>query len=173
MRAGAARMSDWVAFYNSEHSIYVNARHRDLHYREVAEAIVGYVPSPAASVLDYGCGEALHADVITARAARVILGEAAANVRANLTARFAGNTRIEVRSPEEIAQFPDASLDVVVMNSVAQYLSMAEFDTALALFRRLLPPGGLLLIADVIRPDLPPATDAWELLKYAACNGVL
>ncbi|MEA2923566.1 MAG: hypothetical protein QOD25_688, partial [Alphaproteobacteria bacterium] len=24
-------MGDWIAFWDSEHSIYVNARHRDVH----------------------------------------------------------------------------------------------------------------------------------------------
>ena len=31
-------MSDWVKFYDFKHSvIYVNARHRDVHYRKIAE----------------------------------------------------------------------------------------------------------------------------------------
>src|SRR5258708_1956319 len=55
-------MKDWVAYYDSDHSIYVNARHRNVHYARLAEAIASYVPSRAAAVLDYGCGEALHAD---------------------------------------------------------------------------------------------------------------
>ena len=29
-------MNDWIAFYNSDHSIYVNARHRDVHFRRIA-----------------------------------------------------------------------------------------------------------------------------------------
>ena len=40
---------DWISFYDFKHSvIYVNARHRDVHYRTIAEDIRGYVPSPAA-----------------------------------------------------------------------------------------------------------------------------
>ena len=61
-------MKDWVAFYDSAHSIYVNAVHRDVHYTRLAEEIARYVPSPAAAVLDYGCGEALHADRIASLA---------------------------------------------------------------------------------------------------------
>ena len=30
-------MGDWIAFWDSEHSIYVNARHRDVHYRTIAQ----------------------------------------------------------------------------------------------------------------------------------------
>jgi len=36
-----AAMSDWRSFWDSNHSIYVNARHKDVHYREVAEGIAG------------------------------------------------------------------------------------------------------------------------------------
>ena len=61
-----AAMSDWRSFWDSNHSIYVNARHKDVHYREVAEGIAAYVPGPGARVLDYGCGEALHAEVVAA-----------------------------------------------------------------------------------------------------------
>ena len=54
-------MGDWIAFWDSEHSIYVNARHRDVHYRAIAQDLRAQLPADAA-VLDYGCGEALHAD---------------------------------------------------------------------------------------------------------------
>ena len=33
-------MSDWISFYDFQHSvIYVNARHRDVHYRTIADDI--------------------------------------------------------------------------------------------------------------------------------------
>ncbi len=74
-------MGDWIAFWDSEHSIYVNARHRDVHYRTIAQDIRAQVP-PGAAVLDYGCGEALHADLVAASARALILCEAAPTVRA-------------------------------------------------------------------------------------------
>ena len=46
-RAGTELMGDWIAFWNSQNPIYVNARHRDVHYRNVAEDIRGYVPESA------------------------------------------------------------------------------------------------------------------------------
>jgi hypothetical protein len=65
-------MSDWRSFWDSAHSIYVNARHKDVHYREIADRIAAFVPGPNARVLDYGCGEAIHADRV-AVAAQVLL----------------------------------------------------------------------------------------------------
>jgi ubiquinone/menaquinone biosynthesis C-methylase UbiE len=166
-------MRDWVSFWNSPHSIYVNARHREVHYRAIADLFVRHVPSPDAVVLDFGCGEALHADHVAAACRRLILVDAAATVRAGLAARFADRSSIEVRAPAELAEFQDRSIDLVVMNSVAQYLTSAEFSALLLLFRRLLRPGGLLLIGDVIPPQVSAFADAMALLNYGTANGFL
>jgi SAM-dependent methyltransferase len=163
-------MGDWIAFWDSKHSIYVNARHRDVHYRTIAEHIRAYLP-PDATVLDYGCGEALSADLVAGAARRLILCDAAPTVRAGLAARYAGRPSIEVRSPDEVAGLPSGSLDVVVMHSVAQYLTPAELDARLALFRRLLRADGLLILGDIIPPDVSAATDAMALLRFAGANG--
>ena len=61
-------MGDWIAFWNSNHPIYANPRHREVHYRAVAQDILVRVPA-GGRVLDYGCGEALYADLIAASAA--------------------------------------------------------------------------------------------------------
>ena len=131
-------MGDWVAFWDSQHSLYVSARHRDVHYRTIAEDIAAYIPSSSAVVLDYGCGEALHADRIAAAARKLILVEAAPNVRAGLAARFKDHPAIEVLSPQDVRGLADRSVDLAVVNSVAQYLTSSELSALLVLFRRLL-----------------------------------
>jgi SAM-dependent methyltransferase len=166
-------MRDWISFWDSDHSIYVNARHFDVHYRTIADMIVRHVPSPDAVVLDFGCGEALHGGRVAAACRRLILVDAAPKVRAGLAARFSANPTIEVRAPGELAQGTDRSVDLVVMHSVAQYLTTAEFSALLMLFRRLLRPGGLLLIGDVIPPHVSAFADAMALLNYGAANGFL
>jgi SAM-dependent methyltransferase len=165
-------MGDWIAFWDSEHSIYVNARHRDVHYRTIAQDISAHV-APGASVLDYGCGEALHADLVAAPARALILCEAAPMVRAALAERLAGHAKIEVRSPEQVAALPAGSLDVVVLHSVAQYLTPDELDALLGRFHRLLKDKGLLILGDVIPPQVSAFTDATALLRFAAANGFL
>ena len=82
-----AAMSDWRSFWDSEHSIYVNARHKDVHYRDIADQIAAFVPGPTARVLDYGCGDALHAGCVAAAAAEVVLADSAQSVRDAMAAR--------------------------------------------------------------------------------------
>ncbi len=161
---------DWISFWNSKHSIYVNARHHEAHYRRIAQDMLKYVP-PGGGVLDYGCGEALAAETVAEPAGRLVLCEAAPNVRAAIARRFANNAKIEARAPEELAALPDASFDLIVMHSVAQYLSPAELDALLALFHRLLKPGGLLVLGDIIPVKVSALTDALTLLKFGVRDG--
>src|SRR5437588_7841805 len=101
-RERIAVLSDWKSFWESDHSIYVNSRHKDVHCRDIAKQIAALVPGPQARVLDYGCGESVHADLVAAAAAEFVLCDSAAPVRAGLQHRFAGNLCIKVLSPEEL-----------------------------------------------------------------------
>jgi SAM-dependent methyltransferase len=163
---------DWISFYDFKHSvIYVNARHRDVHYRVIAEDIRAHVPSSAAQVLDYGCGEATSAALLAAASGHLTMVEAAPNVRAALSARYAGNNKISVRTPEEAAAGPAHSFDLIVLHSVAQYLQPAELDALLATFRRLLKPDGTLIVGDIVPPRLAAPAAALALLRFGAANG--
>src|SRR6478752_1054519 len=165
-------MSNWIDFYDFKHSvIYVNARHRDVHYRTIAEDIRKLVPSGTAHVLDYGCGEATSADLVAGASAQLILVEAAPNVRASLTLRYAGHPKISVISAEQAVALPKDSFDLIVMHSVAQYLSAAELDRLLAIFHSLLKPGGLFVLGDIVPPRLAAPAAALALLRFGAANG--
>jgi SAM-dependent methyltransferase len=163
---------DWISFWDSKHAVYVNARHLEAHYRRIANDVARLVPEGGVA-LDYGCGEALSAGHVAAKTGRLILCDAAPGVRASLASRFAGNGRIEVAAPEDIEAMPAASLDVVVMHSVAQYLTTAQFDERLSAFHRLLKPDGRLVLGDIIPPNVSPVTDALALLRFGAKEGFL
>jgi SAM-dependent methyltransferase len=163
----------WRDFWNGEHAIYVSDRHKALHYRRIAQDIVAALPSRTAVVLDVGCGEALSADLVAGKCGRLILCEAAPNVRERLRARFGHIANLAVVAPEEVEALADDSLDLVVANSLIQYLSQDELKQALASWRAKLRPGGELILADVIPPDLSPLTDASQLLGFAWRGGFL
>lgn len=166
-------MDDWIDYYDSTHTIYVSKLHRDVHFRVIANDILGYVPSPEAVVLDYSCGEALFAAQVAAACQTLILAEPAPGVRGRLTARFDPNPKIAVSSLDDLARLPDQSVDLAVMISVAQYMTGAELDAAFALMRRLLKPGGSFVLGDILRPEVGAVTDVVALLKLAAKNGFL
>jgi SAM-dependent methyltransferase len=168
------RVRNWVDFWNAENNcIYVSARHRDVHYRLIADHVTAFVPGPDCVVLDFGCGHALQADRIAAAVGRLVLSDAAPGIRDALAARYAGHQKIEVRPPDELMGWPDATFDLIVLVSVTQYLSAAELDRLLALFHRLLKPSGELVLGDVVPPSVSPIGDALALLRLAAPNGFL
>ena len=166
-------MRDWISYWDSDHPIYVNARHFDVHYANIADDIVRLLPSKQARVLDYGCGEALHAGRIAANCATLYLCEAAPTVREKLKARFGKVANIAVTAPEEVAAMEPESLDLIVANSLIQYLKRPELLALLKVWRRLLSPGGALVVADVISPKQSAVADAISLLNFARKNGFL
>jgi ubiquinone/menaquinone biosynthesis C-methylase UbiE len=103
----------------------------------------------------------------------LILAEPAPGVRGRLIARFAPNTKIRVRSLDDLRKMPEKSVDLAVMNSVAQYMTPAELDSALAVVRKLLKPSGRLVLGDILRPDVGMPTDVYALLRFAAKYGFL
>lgn len=166
-------MATWREFWDGAHSIYVNDRHRDVHYREIAEQIAAFVPGPHARVLDHGCGEAIHADLVAGQAREVLLCDGAPSVRRAIATRFTGNPKIKVLAPEEVERLAQNSLDLIVANSLVQYLKVDELEPLLALWRRLLAPDGTLIVADVIPPQVGAVSDAVALLRYAGAHGFL
>ena len=163
-------MNNWIAFWDSPHAIYVNAFHRDVHYRKIAEDVRRYMPANV-SALDYGCGEALHAEIPAAVAKQLILCEAAPKLRETLAARYAGDAKIQVMSPEQVEALGNHSLDFIVMHSVAQYLTGEELNKLIVLFHRLLKAEGLFVIGDVIPPQVSALTDAIALLRFGRAEG--
>src|SRR5436305_7363191 len=166
-------MDEWIDYYDSTHTIYASRLHRDLHFQLIARDIIGYISSPDAVVLDYACGEALFAAKVAEACGKLYLAEPAPGVRGRLIARFAPNTKIRVRSLEDLRKMQEKSIDLAVMNSVVQYMTPDEFDAALGVIRRLLKPSGRLILGDILRPEVGMARDVIALLRFAARHGFL
>jgi SAM-dependent methyltransferase len=163
----------WRDFWNGDHAIYVSPRHKALHYRQIATDLIGHIPTPDAVVLDHGCGEALDAGRVAGHCGKLYLCEAAPSVRDKLRAMLGGKANVAVVAPEEVEALPEQTLDLVVANSLIQYLSRDELVALLAIWHGKLRPGGKLVVADIIPPDVSPLTDASQLLAFAWRGGFL
>ena len=164
---------NWRDYWNRDTPIYSGERHKLLHYQLVAKDIIGLIPSGEAMVLDYGSGEALFADRIAAQCGHLYLSDAALLVRDRLQARLETNPKITILSPEEVSNIPEASLDLIVVNSLLQYLTLDELRSLLKLWRGKLKTDGKLVVADVLPHGLSPVTDAKALLSFAWRGGFL
>lgn len=166
-------MTSWVEYWNSDHPIYVNERHRLLHYKLLARDLAALVPDDEALVLDFGCGEALSADDLAGHARKLSLADSASTVREKLVARFAGNSKIAVISDSDALALPENSLDLIILHSVAQYIPREDFPGLVEKLVGKLRDGGRIVIGDVLPPDLPAITDALALLRFGFEGGFL
>lgn len=158
----------WLEFWDRPNRIYVNGRHLAAHFAIVADELAGLLPDrPGARILDFGCGEALDASRVAAQVGCLYLYDAAPATRARLSARFAADPKIAVLDADGLAALGDGSVDLVFASSVVQYLDRDGLAVFLATARRLLAPGGRLVVADVIPPDSGLADDVKSLLALA------
>lgn len=163
----------WCTFWNGQTTIYVNELHRQVHYRHIAADIAALLPASDLRVLDYGCGEAIHANIVAARCRRLVLCDAASTVRDGLASRFRKSINISVAAPEDVAALGDGTFDVIIVNSVLQYVTPSHLGPLVAQWRRLLSAEGTLVLGDLIPRDVGALTDAAALMQFARANGFL
>jgi ubiquinone/menaquinone biosynthesis C-methylase UbiE len=162
-------MRSWLSYWNAPNASYVNERHKRAHYDVVFAGARPHLPrGPGRIVLDWGCGDEKIADVSGA----VILYDAAATTRQRLRERYGGHPRIHIVDGDSSEVQPN-SIDLVIINSVIQYFSDEEFDSALRRIHVLLTDEGALLLGDVINPGTPMFRHVTTFLRFAGENGFL
>jgi SAM-dependent methyltransferase len=170
-------MSGWQAFWGGSHRIYVNDRHLAAHYAQIADDLIALFPGPTSAgrgvLLDWGCGDALASPRLAAAGFAVTLYDAVPAVQARVAQRFASASGITVLDDAAYAALPAHNVDVLLVNSVLQYLPRDALATLLPRFRALLKPDGVLLLADVIPPDAGMLDDIRALIASASRHGYL
>jgi SAM-dependent methyltransferase len=164
-------VDSWLSYWNAPNKIYVSERHKRLHYDVVFAGIVPHLPDHRGVVLDWGCGDALGTDRIAERCRMVFLYDAAESARARLRRRFASHARIRILEKSGLDELVDDSVDLIIVNSVIQYLSGEQLDEALALFNRLLKSSGTFLLGDVINPGTGNSHHVTTFLRFAWKHG--
>ena len=166
-------MNAWIKLFDSNHTIYANARHRSAHFKLIANDIASYIRSKDEIVLDFCSGEAISASKVSDLCAQLFLAEPAPGLRARIDERFETNNKIIVISLEEVYSMPDDSVDLIVMHSVAQYMTKQEINLALINIRRILRSSGVFIIGDIINPKSNALIDAIDLLNFGFEEGFL
>lgn len=160
-------------FWNGDHALYVNSRHRALYYADVGKEVAALLPSSDGFVLDYGCGEALSADLLAAKCSRLYLYDPVPRMQTSLRQRYKGHAKIVVLDGAELESLPEAGLDTMICNSVLQYLSKEECGALVTFAAEKLKLGGRLIVSDIIPPHVDALTDSWALVEFAYRGGFL
>ncbi|MGH9157307.1 MAG: class I SAM-dependent methyltransferase [Acidimicrobiales bacterium] len=146
-----------------------------MHAREYVDNLAAVVGLPASAVvLDFGCGFGLVAGLLAPKVSEVSLWDASANMRRAAEARVACVANARMREPHDLD--PETSVlrfDLILVNSVVQYMTADEFSGWLASWRALLAPGGRLVVSDVVPPGHSPAADVFRVLHFARTHRFL
>jgi SAM-dependent methyltransferase len=99
------------------------------------------------------------------------LYDAVGAVQQRVRARFAATPGIRVLDDEEWRALAPASIDMVTVVSVAQYLKRDELESLFDAFRRVVRPDGEVVFADIIPPHVSMVADISSLLGTGWRNG--
>ncbi len=113
-------------------------------------------PLPGARVLEIGCGTGAVTEALVARGSRVTAvdqnPEMLERARARLANAPAETVTFVERTASEIDAFPESSFDAVVASLSLSEMSRQERGFVLKCAYRALRPGGVIAIADEVRP---------------------
>jgi SAM-dependent methyltransferase len=173
---------DWVEYW-SDTGYDAAFWRRSL--QDYAERLHEQVPfAETDCVLDYGAGPGFLAPPLAGRVAELCLAERSAVLcdhARELTAGLEHVTVVRLAEHEGPEVLPHRAFDVVVVNSVLQYLTREEAREVLARLGERLAPDGRLVVSDLVPPGsslLPELRDVvgayrrwfgvWAFLKHLA-----
>jgi cyclopropane fatty-acyl-phospholipid synthase-like methyltransferase len=130
--------------------------------------------SGASSVLDFGCGFGHVARELAPRVQTLSLWDSSAHVRSLARLRVADIPNIQLvdLTADENVNLHQGEFDLILVHSVVQYMTLEELNTWLERWRRLLRPGGRLILSDLVQPGAGFLGDMLSVLRFAWKNGV-
>lgn len=140
-----------------------------------AEDLLLPAASPPPTVVEIGCGTGRMSRHVAPRVGRLICCDVAREMLRRAAERLAGAPNVAFLETDgrTLRPLPDASVDLVFSAVVLQHVPRAVAASYVADARRVLRPGGRLLLhvpgpgSGAPLPPEPPAEDTWALRYYA------
>jgi cyclopropane fatty-acyl-phospholipid synthase-like methyltransferase len=153
---------------------------RQRHFREESAEYVRNLAATGwlhagACVLDFGCGFGHVADGVAPLVGELSLYDASANMRCRAAVTVARHRNIRFLDffPPRSVAGPAPRFDLILVNSVVQYMTPDEFSRWLERWRDLLAPGGRIVVSDIIPPEHAGLWEIFDLLRFSARRGFL
>src|SRR2546426_11119045 len=158
--------NQWHAYWDRlEEHVFFRVEAED--YLSRLEAALG--PHLGARVLDFGCGFGFVAELLAPRVPALFVFDASDRLRRRAQLRLAGHVNVRVLGAPEVAPWPDElRFDLILVNSVVQYMTPDKFHGWLRRWRAMLAPGGRLVLSDLLVRDVNPLREMVDLLVLGA-----
>jgi SAM-dependent methyltransferase len=168
---GADR-GEWESYWEELNDNQQLFREQSNEYFRNLDATLGL--DPHAHVLDFGCGFGHVGELLAPRVGELFLWDASANMRrrARLNVADRQNIRfLDLSDPKSLRN--EMQFELILVNSVVQYMTLEEFSAWLLRWRNMLARAGRIVISDLIPPNYPALWDVEDLLRFSARRGFL
>ena len=147
-------------------------RHEAMDYTRRLQAAIELTPE--LTVLDFGCGLGYAAEILAPKVGSLEVWDAAAKMRERSLDRLRSRTNVRLAQFDgSIDAQADACFDLILVNSVVQYMSGYELGLSFVCWHKLLKPHGRLVISDIPPPHSSVSTELVEVLRFAVKNQCL
>jgi len=124
-------------------------------------------------LLDFGCGFGYLADALAPRIGELWLWDASVNMRTRSRIRAGIHPNVRFLDLSDPGSLPAADFDLVLVNSVIQYMGPDEVENWLARWCVMLAAEGRLVLSDVPASESGPLQEIADSLTFAWRHGFL
>lgn len=162
-------MHNWLAYFDQVRE----QRSFRLEAEEFIERLNARTPlTPTLRVLDFGCGFGFVARTLASRVAAVTMWDASPSMRRRAAASVAGLMNAHVLEEPPCAADGER-FDLIIANSVIQYMTLTEFQGWLRAWKHLLADCGRIVIADILPVYLQSHRDMVDQVIFGVRRGFL
>jgi cyclopropane fatty-acyl-phospholipid synthase-like methyltransferase len=128
---------------------------------------------PDLRVLDFGCGWGNVARLLAPRVGRLYLWDDAPRMRNLAVQATIGMRNVEMLDLADESRRMPEPVDLILANSVGQFMAVEELRGWLRAWRGMLAPNGRIVLSDLVPPDYPATADLATLVRFSWSKGFL
>jgi cyclopropane fatty-acyl-phospholipid synthase-like methyltransferase len=129
--------------------------------------------SPTMRALDFGCGWGNVARLLGPKVGELYLWDDAPRMRTLAAEATAQIPNVRMLTLKELTEERSFAFDLILANSVGQFMTAQEFAHWLRRWGAMLTPAGRIVVSDLVPPNYAALADLMTLLRFSRKRGFL